>query len=175
MHFNDIPQFPYGNYKVDLSWSYLEQHLQHHINDYYLDIDPDFQREHVWTKEQQVAYVEFKLRGGRSGGDLLFNCPGWTNGHISKTDYVLVDGKQRLEAARAFMSNRIKAFGHYYSEFEGSLGLIRPDFQWNIAELKTRAEILQWYLAFNSGGVVHTEEELSKVRGLLEQEQAKSL
>lgn len=175
MHFNDIPQFPYGNYKVDVGWRYLEQHLQAHIKEYYLDIDPDFQREHVWTEGQQVAFVEFKLRGGRSGGDLLFNCPGWTNGRISRADYVLVDGKQRLEAARAFMSNRLKAFGYYYEEFEGKLGIIYPSFQWNIAQLDTRAEILQWYLAFNSGGVVHTKAELDKVRVLLEQEQSKNL
>jgi len=36
--------------------------------------------------------------------------------------------------------------------------------------LEKAGEVLQWYLDFNSGGVVHTEEELKKVRELLESE-----
>ena len=34
--------------------------------------------------------------------------------------------------------------------------------------VKTREEVLSWYLDLNSGGTVHTEEELTKVRGLIE-------
>lgn len=42
--------------------------------------------------------------------------------------------------------------------------------QWSVNELRTRAEVLRWYLQLNSGGVVHTEEELARVRALLEAE-----
>lgn len=40
-------------------------------------------------------------------------------------------------------------------------------------DLDTQAEVLQWYLDINSGGVVHTEAELDKVRWLLEVEKGK--
>jgi hypothetical protein len=40
----------------------------------------------------------------------------------------------------------------------------------NINDLKTKKEVLQWYLDFNTGGTVHTEEEIVKVKKLLEQE-----
>jgi hypothetical protein len=39
-----------------------------------------------------------------------------------------------------------------------------------VNDLKTREEVLQWYLDLNSGGVVHTEEELNRVREMLEKE-----
>lgn len=33
--------------------------------------------------------------------------------------------------------------------------------------------VLQWYLDMNTGGTVHSEEEIARVRNLLEQEQSK--
>jgi hypothetical protein len=45
--------------------------------------------------------------------------------------------------------------------------MLTARFSWNIAGLKTRKEVLEWYLNFNSGGSVHTEQELQKVRDLL--------
>ena len=40
----------------------------------------------------------------------------------------------------------------------------------NIATLKTRKEVLQWYLDFNTGGVIHTDKEINKVKDLLRKE-----
>ena len=37
-----------------------------------------------------------------------------------------------------------------------------------INNLKTRGQVLEWYLQLNDRGVVHTKEELDKVRRLLE-------
>jgi hypothetical protein len=42
-----------------------------------------------------------------------------------------------------------------------------------VNDLKTKAEVLQWYLDINSGGVVHTETELEKVKRLLTKEKRK--
>ena len=81
-----------------------------------------------------------------------------------KGPFYLVDGKQRLQAVRLFLNNKIKAFGYYYNEYEDELHLIGPDFLINVNDLATREEVLQWYLDLNSGGVVHTEEELNKVK-----------
>ena len=72
-------------------------------------------------------------------------------------------------AVKKFVHNEVKVYGYYYKEFEGPQRLGN----WlkiNVNNLKTRKEVLQWYLEFNSGGVVHTNEELDKVRRLLKQE-----
>lgn len=79
--------------------------------------------------------------------------------------FVLVDGLQRLTAVMRFLKGEITAFGYYYGEFED-----KPhdcDFILCINDLPTRALVLQWYLDLNSGGVVHTQEELDRARMLL--------
>ena len=40
----------------------------------------------------------------------------------------------------------------------------------NINELKTRKEVLKWYIEMNEGGTPHTEEEIKRVKRLLESE-----
>jgi len=170
MKFKDIPQFTRdGNYVVNVSWRYLEETLNHYKEDFELQLDPDFQRPHVWDLEKQQRYVEFILRGGKSSRDIYFNQANWMRWKKDtdlKNPLVLVDGKQRLNAVRLFLNNEIKAFGCYFKEFEDSLH-ITVDFIFHVNSLYTRKEVLQWYLDLNSGGVVHTEEELDHVRKLL--------
>jgi len=78
----------------------------------------------------------------------------------------LVDGKQRFEAARKFMRNEISVFGSLYRDFTDHLPL-QVSFSINVNNLKTRAEVLQWYIDLNAGGVAHTDDEISKVRAML--------
>lgn len=135
-----------------------------------LDLEPDFQRAHVWTPEQQVSYVEYILHGGESGKELYFNCAGWMRDW--RGPYVIVDGKQRLEAVRRFMRNEIPAFGRRLEEYRDKPDMITARFSWNVAALETRREVLQWYIAFNRGGTVHTAEEIAKVQRLLDIEES---
>ena len=73
--YSDIELFPRAHYEVDVDWHYLEAHLKNALEDG-LNLNPEFQRAHVWTREQQVAYVEYILRGGEVGRNITFNCPG---------------------------------------------------------------------------------------------------
>lgn len=176
--FQDIQQFigdGSGSYAVDISWGYLEDTIAKWIEHDGLNIDPDFQRGHVWSREKQIRYVEFCLRGGRSARDLLFNCPGWTHGGSKPGDeFVLVDGKQRLEAVRLFMRSELPVFGdNLFRDYTDSLRMVHSRFRVCVNELATRREVLQWYLELNSGGVIHTEEELERVRLLLDEENRK--
>lgn len=169
MRFQDIKTFPLCPYRVDVSWSFLEFHITDDVASGFLDLNPDFQRAHVWTQDQQTSYVEYILRGGTSGKELYFNCPDYTLGSRNGP-YVIVDGKQRLEAVRQFMRGEISAFGHLRTEYTDDPDMLTARFSWNIAALKTRAEVLEWYLNFNAGGTVHTDAELDKVRALLDAE-----
>jgi hypothetical protein len=170
--FQDIPQFTRtASYAVDIPWSFLEDSLRRYLDEG-LNLDPDFQRAHVWTEEQQVRYVEFRLRGGRSGHDIFTNCPGWNYGERG-SEFVLVDGKQRLEAARKFLRNELRIFGgNLFKDYGDRLPMMEARFRWHVNDLDTRAEVLQWYLDLNTGGVVHTQDELDRVRELLEAELA---
>jgi len=168
--FEDVPQFTRdAPYAVDVGWDYLKDHLESHGAGNELDLDPDFQRGHVWSEDKRIAFVEFVLRGGTSARNLYFNCPGFAHGRLG--NYVLVDGKQRLQAALDFLDDKIKVFGgHVRSEFIDRLDIMTVRFRWNVNDLKTRAELLQWYLDLNTGGVVHTSDEINKVKKLLAKE-----
>lgn len=177
MNYADIPQFTRSaSYGCDVSWQYLvSDWLPQQLEDG-LDMDPDFQRGHVWSEGQQRRYVEFVLRGGRTGREIQTNHPGWHHGPIDGP-YVLVDGKQRIEAVRRFMNNELDIFhdlhphgiGYFRDEFSGHLRHY-ASFHWSVNDLKTRAEVLQWYLDLNAGGVVHADAEIERVRALLEME-----
>ncbi len=171
--FRDIPQLTRsGSYRVNVSWDYLEDHLAHWNERDLLDLDPDFQRCHVWNDAKQQRYVEYILRGGKSSRDIYFNSASWMKGF--DTPIELVDGKQRLEAVRKFLRNDLVIFdGSLYGDFTDKMRMAGPDFIFNMNDLATRAEVLQFYVDLNDGGVAHTSEEIEKVRKLLEIEQKK--
>lgn len=168
-----IPRFlDWGSYQIDVMWRSLERQLDHYRADYGLDLDPDFQRAHVWTEAQQKDFVEFMVRGGRTGRVILFNAKGW-NGSMDKVGPLqLVDGKQRLNAVLRFLHDEITIFDGIpgigptlCSELE-VLRDLECRFQFYINGLNTKAEVLTWYLQLNAGGTPHTEDELDKVRSM---------
>ena len=175
--FRDIPQLIpcSGGYEITVPWGILQRTLRDFEQEYGLDTDPDFQRDHVWTRQQQIAYVEFCLRGGRTARTLQWNCRSWYQDHGTRSaegehPLVLVDGKQRLTAVLAFLHDEIPAFGVLCSEYEDRLGPGDPCFRFHINGLATRAEVLEWYLQMNAGGTVHTQQELDNVRAMIEEE-----
>ena len=81
----DIPEFfrP-PNCNIAVNWDYIESQLESYSdrgNETFkmggLDLNPDFQRGHVWDEAKQIAFVEFCLCGGQSSRDILFNQAGW--------------------------------------------------------------------------------------------------
>lgn len=171
MKFADIPQFvDHGScYHVDVEWLTLGRWIDGNKVDASLDVCPDFQRGHVWTEAQQIAFVEFCLRGGGSSRTLLFNCPGWQ--HASAIgQMVLVDGLQRLTAVQCFLAGEIPAFGHFLKDYEDPRRLRNQRFSIYVNDLPTRAAVLEWYLQLNAGGTPHAAEEISRVQALLDAE-----
>lgn len=176
---SDIPEFPTIHYNVNVPLSYLQENLIHYTEEHGLEMNPDFQRAHVWTEEQQIAYMEYLLMKPQVPQQIVFNHPNWMGnfeGHM-----VLLDGKQRLEAARRWINNEIPAHGHFLKEFthyspehpiNKRIGIPTDiDFVFCIMKIKTRQEILKWYVNFNSGGTPHTNEELNRVKALIKDNQ----
>ena len=166
LKFRDIQQFTKTpGYKVDVFMEDFENWIEDKMRGLGLDLCPDFQRGHVWTEEQQVRYIEYILRGGTSGRDFYFNHPGWFRDW--KGEYVCVDGLQRITAVLRFLKNEIPVFGHYRNEYEDSLPF-SVNFHWHVNDLQKKEDVLMWYLEMNEGGTPHTQEELNKVRNMLE-------
>lgn len=176
MKFSDIPHLTqWGDSSFNVSWNILEKTLADYEKVYGLDLDPDFQRGHVWNERQQRAFVEFVLRGGKCSRHLLFNSATWGSG--KKDPLVLVDGKQRLTAVLKFIRNELYILeyhgGLYYRDFQGAPRQY-TDFIFVINYLQTRYEVLEWYLEVNAG-TPHSNEELERVRGMLEEESSNAV
>ena len=191
--FNDIKTiYNPSRQGTTFPWDYMEEWIAS-AEELGLQLEPDFQRAHVWNEAQQIAYVEHVLRDGYAGRTIYFNRGKWVwrekatgklyFGGLSKEReaeaswqgyymYYLVDGLQRLTAARRFMRGQIPAFGHYREAWTGHLPM-HVSFSAVFGELNNRADILSWYLDINSGGVLHTTDEIERVRALLSAEQAK--
>lgn len=172
MRFRDIPQFiSHGSYQVDVQMEYLIKWIDEMVREEGLQLCPDFQRGHVWTEEQQVKYIEFVLRGGKTGKTIYLNNPNWhgVQPNSEYNDFVCVDGLQRITAVRRFLNDEIRVFGYLYSDFDGETDLIRHSLAININDLKTKREVLQWYIEMNAGGTPHSEEEIARVKKLLEE------
>lgn len=180
--FQNIPKFLHGgSYAVDVEAGYLRQWLGGvlKIEGEKLDLDPDFQRGHVWTQDQQSRYIEYLIRGGQGSRTLYWNHPCWTGLGRGKNcdlpnDLVIVDGKQRLTAVLDFLDDKVPVFGYVLSEWADPHAVIKRHsgiaFKMHVNNLQTRAQLLQWYLDLNSGGTIHTSEEIDRVRSLLDRE-----
>ena len=87
---------------------------------------------------------------------------------LEYNEMVCVDGLQRITAILKFINNEIKAFEHYCKDIDYR-ALYNCDIQFEINNLKTEKEVLQWYVDLNSGGTIHTDAEINKVKNMIKQ------
>jgi len=146
-------------------------HLVDALDQYHVNLNPDYQRDHVWTPEQKRLFVGAMLENSRAIPPFWFN---WTNKEFKHSDSEIVDGKQRLNALVDWLRGKIKAKCpcgvevHYndLTEIDHrniSSGVLMD---WNFVDLDQK-EVMEFYLRLNSGGTIHTEQELNKVKDLL--------
>lgn len=170
MKWNEIPKFIEFDLINPTCIGFISyvNFVENEIKEYGLEMNPDFQRGHVWTEEQQSKYVEFILKGGKSGRDFYFN---WNQ---DTDEYVCVDGLQRTTTLQNFVHNKLKVFGQYFNEFEFPKYVAEhnpiPEYRINIYQnnLKSKKEVLQWYVDMNAGGTPHTTEEIERVKKMIE-------
>ena len=169
---SDIPKFTSdGDYEIGLSIKRVPQWVKEEQEESNLQLEPEFQRGHVWNEDQQIAWLEYFMRGGKSGNTLYFNCPSYHHqvNDGDYNDYVCVDGLQRLTAIMRFVNNEIKVFGSYFREFEDPILFNEINVIINVNDLKSEKEVLRWYIDMNSGGTPHTQEEIARVKKMLQE------
>lgn len=165
-----------AQYKVDHMLSHVEEMIESFSKNVgpngTFELCPDFQRGHVWDRDKQVAFMENVFRG-TAPTLLRFNSPSYTERRPSSApdalpvnQMVCVDGLQRLTAMRDFMAGKFKVFGRWSAQDleETPFSPKRIFISVEVFSITTRRELLDFYLDLNSGGVVHTDEELARVR-----------
>lgn len=165
-----------AKWQADYRWDKIEGSLEGLGVDYGgLELIPDFQRGHVWSKAQQVHFVENCLRGvvASNGFLIQFNCASW-NENVKSLDLPsglqCVDGLQRYTAITEFVKGEVKPFGLSPDDLKNTQ--FHPNkFHMKVAVhcFTSRADLLAHYIAINSGGTQHSAEEIDRVRGLLVQ------
>ncbi len=149
--FADIPPFTKsGEWECSFGLDRLVAWVAEQQAEAGLNLDPDFQRGHVWTTRQQVKFPEFLLRRGRTSRTIYFNFPWWNQISPTVGEFVIVDGKQRLHAITRFILGEIRAFGCAFHEFTDS-PRVTQTMQVNVNDLPSRADVLQYYLDLNTG------------------------
>lgn len=172
-----VRPLPRATYKVDIHISLMEDFIAGQERDMaemggVFELEPDFQRGHVWTDEQRSRYIEALLRE-MAPTKILFNCPGWerdrgANGDIPMHTMQCIDGLQRLTAVRKFMAGEVRVFdGLVAGDLKGSpFDPGRYRLSISVFEFARRMDLLQFYLDLNSGGSVHSADEIARVRAL---------
>ena len=169
--FDIIRPQPKSNYEIDVHLSNLESNLKGLSEPHGLELVPDFQRGHVWVQSQRERYVENLLRGS-APNTILFNSPYFDRLSGETTDLPLtmqcIDGLQRLTSVRMFMEGEVKIFGGMTVNdlTDTHFDARRHRMRFSVFTFKKRRELLQFYLDLNSGGVVHSAEEIARVTAL---------
>lgn len=138
-----------------------------------INLDPDYQRGHVWTDEQAEAFMGHLLEGGATPLVIINR-----SRYFEHADEV-VDGKQRLTAVVRFIKGEVAArltdgTRVYLRDFSADdqriiMNLSGPHFTVGYVMLD-RPNVLRLYLRLNRGGTVHTDAEIARVQALLEGE-----
>ena len=168
--------YPPSGYSVTIEFSYLESQIERNLR-YGLDLNPEFQRQHVWTEAQRVAYLEHILTGGETGKDILLGDTGEPGIDGKSPNFVIIDGRNRLAAIRAFVAGEIRVFAGRGGRAEGwkwdelGISLRRSHIasvRWSIVRASSLSNLVALYLKFNEGGTPHAAADLDRARAIRE-------
>lgn len=171
-----------AKWQADFRWNTMEDQIRAMGEDYGgLEMEPDFQRGHVWTPEQRVHFIENCLRGvvPSSGFLIQFNSPSFNDDGI-KTDLPkglqCVDGLQRFTTVVEFVKGNVKPFGLTAAELHMTpFAPGRFHMKVAIHDFTSRTDLLEHYLSINTGGTPHSPGEIARVRALLAAAKTQSL
>lgn len=148
--------------------------------DVLLELNPEFQRGHVWKLNQQIAFVENLLRGIDINKTIRFN--DLTTKRYDDADEILqnkiicIDGLQRLTAIIDFVDGKFKVFDGRLS-YDDILN--HPDkasmrnifqhslLQFEFLKITSYKEVLEYYIDLNFGGVAHTPADIQIAKDIL--------
>lgn len=170
-----IHPLPRTRYGFDVSFKDLENQISQLTRDWNLDLNPDFQRGHVWNDSQRRAYMEgiFNNTVTEHQRVIQFNSPTWVETSPPNCDIPdsmqIIDGLQRLTTVRRFLDGQVHPFGMSYEELKQTD--FNPDrfsfsFKFAVHTFTKRADLLDFYLKINAGGTVHPQDEIERVRAL---------
>jgi hypothetical protein len=164
-------------YASDTRIQDIDNTLERWDQSYGVDLNPDFQRGHVWSLEQQQNFVSNFLRGffPHQGVIIQFNSPSFLLNRkpicdgLDPSKILIVDGLQRLTALRRFVAGEIttrEGVSHEMLE-KYEVPVAETHVRMVILRIPSREKLLKYYLDINNAGTPHTKDELDRVRSMI--------
>ena len=132
-----------------------------------LDLDPPYQRGHVWSLREQQDFIGYLLEGGETTAAYI---------RYLETSSEVVDGKQRITAIYLWWKGQISARLSDGREV-WSKDMAADERRFVNMDLSlpvnyvvgTDMEIMKMYLRLNRGGKAHDPSELARVENLIQE------
>lgn len=162
-----------GFERVDLNTDFM--HLLDMYNSGELFMDPVYQRDFVWTKEQKQLYIKNLFEGNASIKPTFIEYSETQEDGTRKRVAEVLDGKQRIKALIDFYNNEFDVEGLYYKDlhyrdqfFFERLNVVytRIMNREGRKDLKLETKI-QLFLEINMLGTRMSDEDLKKAQSLL--------
>lgn len=162
-----------GFERVDLNTDFM--HLLDMYNSGELFMDPVYQRDFVWTKEQKQLYIKNLFEGNASIKPTFVEYSETLEDGTRKRVTEVLDGKQRIKALIDFYNNEFDVEGLYYKDlhyrdqfFFERLNVVytRIMNREGRKDLKLETKI-QLFLEINMLGTRMNDEDLKKAQSLL--------
>lgn len=138
-----------------------------------VELNPEFQRGHVWTLEQQITFIEDFVAGKLPEHikRVLFNSiydDENTADEQVRGKMLCIDGLQRLTACLDFINGKFNIYNgrvNYQHLLEtGVIHRAKYLLSFDFYEIKSYKELLQLYIDLNSRGTVHSADEIERVQ-----------
>lgn len=150
-----------------LRLNYASMQVSSLLNRHYrfgIDMNPDYQRGHVWTEEDKVALIDSIFKG-IDIGKFAF-----ATKHDMDFYYEIVDGKQRMTAIIEFYENRFRYRGKFFNELSHRDQDYIENYHVSVADIRgaDRNTVMKHFVAMNSQGRVMDSAHLEKVRAMIQ-------
>ncbi|WP_368880403.1 DUF262 domain-containing protein [Proteus mirabilis] len=145
-------------------------------DDMIVEMNPDYQRGHVWTLDQKIHYIENMLRF-KFQPEIRLNFPHYKDTHskckngLKKNVVTCIDGLQRYTAITEFANEKFKVFDNQVGVKDldcTAFSFKRLHCILKIYEFTDKKELLQFYIDLNAGGTFHTPDEINRVKKMKE-------
>jgi hypothetical protein len=165
----------------DVHFNYQQRDLISLVNmmlkDYGIDLEPEYQRGNVWSKQQKYDLIDSVFRNIDIGKFAVIKRPWGKNPNVPATPklYEMLDGKQRLTALFEYYMGRFKYRGLYFYELcHRDKGHFKH-YSVSYAESAplTKEQKYRYFLKLNTTGTPVDINHIKKVRELWLKEQIK--
>lgn len=136
-----------------------------HRNHAGVDMDVEYQREHVWTRKDKIALIDSIFNNVEIGKFVFVQ----RNMRVSGKLYEILDGKQRLTAITEFYEDRLKYKGFYFSElsFNDQHRFTDTNISYGYLENPSKEAIFETFIKLNTCGKPMASKHINHVKQLL--------